>query len=166
VALAPGSTWATKRWPHFPALAAALASRHRLVVVGGTHDRELAAEIAAAVAARPGAVIDATGHLSVLAAAEMIGRCVAIVTNDSAPLHLASAMGTPTVAIFGPTVPAFGFGPLAPRHAIAGHTELPCRPCNRHGPRRCPLGHWRCMRELSPSQVEALLHEVMAGAGP
>ena len=62
-------------------------------------------------------------------------------------------MNTPTVAIFGPTVPAFGFGPLAERAAIVEDELLACRPCDRHGPRRCPLGHWRCMRGMSPERV-------------
>jgi heptosyltransferase-2 len=147
VALAPGSVWGTKRWPYYPELAALLASKARVVVIGGAEDRELAKAI---LVASPRAV-DATGKLSLLASAELIGRAAAIVTNDSAPLHLASAMGTPTVAIFGPTVPAFGFGPLAPGSVVAGHDALPCRPCDRHGPQRCPLGHHKCMRELDPA---------------
>jgi len=149
IALAPGSVWATKRWPYYPPLAQALADAGRIVIVGGPGDRALAQEIVAAV---PHAV-DATGALPLLASAELIGRCAVIVTNDSAPLHLASAMGTPTVAIFGPTVPEFGFGPLAPVRAVLGHESLACRPCHRHGPKRCPLTHFRCMRELSVESV-------------
>ncbi|HVZ48666.1 MAG TPA: lipopolysaccharide heptosyltransferase II [Gemmatimonadaceae bacterium] len=151
LALAPGSVWSTKRWPHFTALAARLAPLYRLAIVGSATDRPLAADLAAAVGAAR--VVDATGRLSLLASAELIGRCVAIVTNDSAPLHLASAMDVPTVAIFGPTVPAFGFGPLATRRAIAEHPAMPCRPCDAHGPRACPLGHWKCMRDVEPAHV-------------
>ena len=149
IALAPGSVWATKRWPYYEQLARALADAGRIVVVGGADDRALAAEIVSAV---PGAV-DTTGALPLLASADLIGRCAVLVTNDSAQLHLASAMGTPTVAIFGPTVPEFGFGPLAPAKAVLGHESLACRPCHRHGPRRCPLTHFRCMRELSVESV-------------
>jgi len=149
IALAPGSVWGTKRWPYYAELARALAESGHLVIVGGAADRALAQEIVAAV---PSAV-DATGALPLLASAELIGRCAVIVTNDSAPLHLASAMGTPTVAIFGPTVPQFGFGPLAPMKAVLGHELLACRPCHRHGPKRCPLTHFRCMRELSVESV-------------
>jgi lipopolysaccharide heptosyltransferase II len=149
IALAPGSVWATKRWPYYPQLALALADAGHIVVVGSADDRVLATEIVNAV---PGAV-DATGALPLLASAELIGRCALIVTNDSAPLHLASAMGTPTVAIFGPTVPDFGFGPLAPVKMVLGHESLACRPCHRHGPRRCPLTHFRCMRDLSAELV-------------
>ena len=149
VALAPGSVWATKRWPYYPELAQELARSARVIVVGSAADTPLAQAI---VAAAPEAR-DATGRLSLLASAELVGRSRVLVTNDSAPLHLASAMGTPTVAIFGPTVPDFGFGPLAPRASVVGHDVLPCRPCDRHGPQRCPLGHHRCMRELTPSAV-------------
>lgn len=153
IAMAPGSVWATKRWPYFPQLAAALRDFGRIVVVGTEADRPLALEI---VAATKGQAVDATGRLSLLASAELIGRSALLVTNDSAPLHLASAMNTPTVAVFGPTVPEFGFGPLADRSTVAGHTSLACRPCDRHGPQRCPLGHWRCMREITPDGVASL----------
>jgi len=158
VALAPGSVWGTKRWPYFPELAQRLAPRARVVVIGSRDDAPLAGAI---TTAEP-SVIDATGALSLLASAELIGRCAVVVTNDSAPLHLASAMGTPTVAIFGPTVPEFGFGPLSPRASVVGEETLACRPCDRHGPQRCPLGHHRCMRDLTPALVAeralALLH--------
>jgi heptosyltransferase II len=155
-ALAPGSVWATKRWPHYAALAATLSRDGRVVVVGAEGDRSLADEI---VAAAPTA-IDATGKLSLLASAELIRRSTVLVTNDSSPLHLASAMNTPTVAVFGPTVPEFGFGPLADHADVAGLDGLACRPCDRHGPQRCPLGHWRCMREISAESVAALVRSL------
>jgi lipopolysaccharide heptosyltransferase II len=158
-ALAPGSVWATKRWPYFPALARELAREGSVVVIGGDADRELAGEIVAATSRQ---AIDATGRLSLLASAELIRRSALLVTNDSLPLHLASAMNTPTVAVFGPTVPEFGFGPLAARAAVAGHTGLTCRPCDRHGPQRCPLGHWRCMREITPDSVAMLARDLLS----
>ena len=159
VALAPGSVWATKRWPHYSALAEILQHEARIVVVGAASDGALAQGIAEAA---PERVVDATGKLSLLGSAELIGRARVLVTNDSSPLHLASAMGTPTLAVFGPTVPEFGFGPLAPRSVVAGHTGLACRPCDRHGPQRCPLGHWRCMREITPGLVAAMVRELLA----
>ena len=162
IALAPGSVWATKRWPYFPDLARDLGAQTgggaQIVVVGGESDRALALEI---VGATKGQAIDATGRLSLLASADLIGRSAVLVTNDSAPLHLASAMNTPTVAVFGPTVPEFGFGPLAERAVVVGHAGLACRPCDRHGPQRCPLGHWRCMREMTPDLVTAAVRGVL-----
>jgi heptosyltransferase-2 len=159
VALAPGSAWGTKRWPYYVELARKLGDDFRVAIIGSKADARIADEITAALPDR--GVINAVGVLSLLASAELIGRAQAIVTNDSAPQHLASAMGTPTLTIFGPTVPEFGFGPLAERHAVAGLDGLSCRPCDRHGPQRCPLGHWRCMRELGPEYISSLLTEVL-----
>lgn len=164
VVLAPGSVWATKRWPYYAELAGRLAATTRVAIIGGGDDAALAAEVASAVGAAPGgvAVLDAVGRLSLLGSAELLRRAAAVVTNDSAPLHLASAVDAPTVAIFGPTSPSFGFGPLASRSATVGHTTLACRPCDRHGPRRCPLGHWRCMRELDAALVATQVLSLLA----
>lgn len=159
VALAPGSAWGTKRWPYYVELAKRLSDDFRVAIIGSKADLTVATAISEAL--QTGSVINAVGVLPLLASAELIGRAQAIVTNDSAPQHLASAMGTPTLTIFGPTVPEFGFGPLADRNAVAGHDGLGCRPCDRHGPQRCPLGHWRCMRELSPEYISSLLTEVL-----
>lgn len=159
VALAPGSAWGTKRWPYFPELARALSAWATLAVVGGREDHEAGAAIAAA--SQGTTVIDATGHLSLLGAAALIARAALLVTNDSAPQHLASAMGIPTVTLFGPTSPSFGFGPLAPRSVAIGVEELSCRPCHHHGPRRCPLGHWRCMRDLDVARVASLATSIV-----
>jgi len=160
-ALAPGSVWATKRWPYYADVARLLRKEGTIVVIGGSGDAALADEIMDALG---GDAINATGKLSLLASAELIGRAALLVTNDSAPQHLASAMNTPTIAVFGPTVPEFGFGPLAERTAIAGVTTLACRPCDKHGPQRCPLGHWRCMREITADDVARLAHAVLEGA--
>jgi heptosyltransferase-2 len=151
VCVAPGSVWATKRWPYYAELATRLAGELAVVVVGAPADREPASAIVAACP--PGRAVDATGRLTLLASAELIGRGRLLVTNDSAPQHLASAMATPTLTIFGPTVPEFGFGPLAPRSQSLGVTDLACRPCDSHGPQRCPLGHWRCMTEQPAAAV-------------
>ncbi|HEY7878490.1 MAG TPA: glycosyltransferase family 9 protein [Gemmatimonadaceae bacterium] len=159
VALAPGSIWGTKRWPYYADLAGRLTSRCEIVIVGGAAD---AAAAHAIVDAAPNSTLDATGRLSLLASAELIRRATVLVTNDSLPQHLASAMGTPTVTIFGPTVPEFGFGPLAPGSVSLGVTSLTCRPCHHHGPAVCPLGHWRCMRELGVDEVEAAVAAIMS----
>jgi len=160
VALAPGSVWATKRWPYYADLARLLAGTTRIAVIGSKDDSPLATAIAATAG---DTVIDATGKLSLLGSAELIRRCAVLVTNDSAPQHLASAMGIPTITVFGPTVPEFGFGPLASRSDTVGVAGLDCRPCDRHGPVKCPLGHWRCMRDLPAATVAAAVERIEAG---
>jgi heptosyltransferase-2 len=159
IALAPGSIWATKRWPYYSQLAEVLAPRFRIAVIGGLADSPEAASIAEFSGAQ--GVVDGTASLSLLASAELIGRARLLVTNDSAPQHLASAMGTKTITIFGPTVEEFGFGPLAPHSISIGLDALACRPCHHHGPPHCPLGHWRCMRELGVDAVALAVDEVL-----
>jgi lipopolysaccharide heptosyltransferase II len=160
IAVAPGSVWGTKRWPFYPELAVRIAREFNVVVVGGGADVAIGDTIVSQLPA--GCAANAAGRLGFLASAALIGRAAALVTNDSAPQHIASAMNTPTLTIFGPTVPDFGFGPLAPGSTIAGLGGLACRPCDRHGPQRCPLGHWRCMRELSSAGVFGLLTQTLS----
>ena len=162
VVLAPGSAWGTKRWPFYPELAVKLGPQFNIVVVGGNADVETGDAIVAQFPS--GCAANAAGKLGILASAALIGRATMLVTNDSAPEHLASAMGTPTIGIFGPTVPEFGFGPLAPGSTTAGLSDLACRPCDRHGPQQCPLGHWRCMREVSSDEVLALAAQTLSRA--
>jgi heptosyltransferase-2 len=150
IALAPGSIWATKRWPYYPELAAALDQP--VAVIGGKDDVPLADAI---VARAPERIHSAAGALSLRASAALIARARALVTNDSAPLHLGTAVGTPIVAIFGPTVPEQGFGPRGAGDTVLGHATLPCRPCSAHGQQVCPLLHHRCMRELTVESVVA-----------
>jgi heptosyltransferase-2 len=158
IALAPGSVWETKRWPFYADLARALAPRAHIVVLGSAGDAPIAAEVCAA----QDSALNAAGVFSLLGSAELIRRCQLLVTNDSAPQHLASAVDTPTLTIFGPTVPSFGFGPLARRSTTMGLDSLACRPCDRHGPRQCPLGHWRCMRDLIPRDVAARAFDILS----
>jgi heptosyltransferase II len=74
--------------------------------------------------------------------------------NDSAPLHIATAMNAPVTAVFCSTIPAFGFGPLNPNGRIVELTEkLDCRPCGLHGYAACPKGHFKCALEISVAQV-------------
>jgi heptosyltransferase-2 len=134
------------------------------VVVGAADDAGLGEEIERAATSGDGrhGVVNACGKLTLRQSAALIGRAQLLVTNDSAPLHLATAMGTPVVALFGPTVTEFGFGPLRAGDIAVGVEDLLCRPCSAHGPPRCPLGHHRCMRELTVAAVTQAIEEMGA----
>jgi len=162
VALAPGSIWGSKRWPYFVELAASLTRRVAVVAVGSRDDVELGDEIVRAVRPSGRRAVNACGRLTLRQSAALIGKAALLVTNDSAPLHLATAMGTPVVALFGPTVTEFGFGPLRAGDVALGIDGLQCRPCSPHGPAACPLGHHRCMRELTVAAVIAAIEELGA----
>jgi heptosyltransferase-2 len=154
--MAPGSIWGTKRWPGYGDLARLLPGR--IVVVGGPADQ---AEAEAVIEGAPDRVASAAGALGLRTTAALLERAAVLVSNDSAPLHLASAVGTPTVAVFGPTVPAFGFGPRG-RALVVERYDLPCRPCSPHGPARCPLGHHRCMRDIPAATVRDAVRALLA----
>jgi heptosyltransferase-2 len=85
-----------------------------------------------------------------------------LVTNDSAPLHVAAARGTPTVAIFGATTRGLGFSPFQDRSRVV-EVELSCRPCGLHGGNDCPAGHFRCMGEISTKMVLSACDEMLGG---
>jgi heptosyltransferase-2 len=155
VALAPGSVWGARRWPYFAELAAALD--RPVVVIGAPADAPLAEPVVAAAPQRVRSAVGAAPRVS----AALIERALAIVTNDCAALHLATAVGTPVVALFGPTTAALGFGPLGADDVVLGQDDLLCRPCAQPGPAVCPLEHHRCMRELEVGRVADALTSVI-----
>ena len=160
VAVAPGSVWGTKRWlpEYFAELTRQLlaAGETMVVFVGSPAESGIAAQIVAMLedVPRRSNLLNLVGQTSLEDLRRVLPRCSLLVANDSSPIHYASALGVPTVAIFGATVPGMGFGPLAPKSSVVG-VELDCRPCSDHGPQRCPLDHFRCMRTLSVEQVAA-----------
>lgn len=166
VGLAPGARWATKRWPpaRFAQLAAQLRSRgFTPLLLGGPGDAAALSEVRAALSGMPGAggagPVSDTAALSVGGLAAAIERCRLVVAGDSGPAHIASAVGTPVVALFGPTSPE-RWRPLSERAQVV-RLELPCAPCSNHGSARCPEGHHACMAQLEVGPVlEAALRAV------
>lgn len=168
VGLAPGSVWGTKRWlpSGFRAVAQQLLAERpdlRLVMIGSAAEAPLVQEIVSAMTPPERArVIDLAGRTSLLDLRRLFPALSLVISNDSSPLHYAAAFDVPTVAIFGATIPQMGFGPLASRRISVGVT-LACRPCSDHGPQVCPLGHFRCMRDLSAEAVMRACRELLAG---
>ncbi len=150
-AIAPGATWATKRWApeRFARVAEALhADGLGLVLCAGPGD---AAAVAAFRAACRAPIAADLTPLPVEGVAAALAEVRVLVSNDSGPVHLATALGVPALSLFGPTS-AVRWGPAAPGRALA--LGLPCQPCSNHGGERCPLGHHRCLADLP---VEAVL---------
>jgi heptosyltransferase-2 len=162
IAVAPGSVWATKRWTPggFTDLVREIATTHDVVLIGGGGDRELCAGIATRAGAA--GVANTAGELPFLASAALLGHAAALVSNDSAPVHLASAMGTPVVEIYGATGPQFGFTPWQVPHRIVQLEGLPCKPCRIHGSDACPIGTFECMEQLPARRVLEALQALLA----
>ena len=160
--MAPGSVWNTKRWPkrHFIELGKMVVSDgSALVLVGSKDDAALCYEIERMVGSNN--VVNAAGKLSLLQSAELIRRCSVLVTNDSAPLHLAAGVRTAVVALFGATAPGFGFAPRGKHDVVVEMQGLTCRPCTPHGGDACPIGTFVCMEELRPDAVYQKVKSVL-----
>ena len=165
VAMAPGAAYGTaKRWlpRHFARVIGELATGHgtRAVLVGSAGDAETIRMIAGDPAVRAGQPIDLAGRTSLKTLAGVLAVSAACVSNDSGAMHLAGAIGTPIVALFGPTREA----ETAPLTRAGGRADVLinpvwCRPCML---RECPLDH-RCMRGLSPERVLQTVARALSG---
>ncbi|MBM3307171.1 MAG: glycosyltransferase family 9 protein [Candidatus Eisenbacteria bacterium] len=164
VAMAPGAVWATKRWP---------AERYGEVVrelflstglptalVGSASERGACDAVIEAAGASSKAT-NAAGEATLGGTVAAISQAALFVGNDSGLTHAAVALGVPTVALFGPTDPGqFDFE----GHAVV-YADLACSACSFFGGERCPLGHWDCMRLITPDAVLASARGVLARAG-
>lgn len=166
VGIAPGSVWGTKRWPqeYFKALATQLLARPelKLVLIGSREEEAAAACVAEAGLGLPDRLMNLAGQTNLDDLRALFPRLELLISNDSSPLHYASAFGVKSLAIFGATVPGLGFGPLSPGSRIA-ELDMACRPCSDHGPQTCPLGHFRCMREQTPEHVYQIAIDILEG---
>jgi lipopolysaccharide heptosyltransferase I len=153
ILLQPGARWINKRWPveHFAQCVRALAESHpdhSFGVLGNAYEQPFAAEICAAV---PAKCLDLSGKLTLPELVEWIRSAELMITNDTGPMHIAAAVGTPVIALFGPTEPrrTGPYGQIERALQIA----LPCVPCMRS---RCHyVKRFECLRALKPETVLA-----------
>jgi heptosyltransferase-2 len=154
IAIAPGSIWNTKRWPeaYYRELCELMQKKGfpPAILIGSKADYPVCFNVAQGL---EGYIYISAGELGPLESAELLRRAKLLIANDSAAGHIASAVGTKVVSIFGPTVPAFGFAPYGEGNIIIEHPDLYCRPCRIHGSKKCPEKHFRCMLEVTPEDV-------------
>jgi heptosyltransferase-2 len=153
VGINPGSVWATKRWSAEGFAEAIQLIRKNydcdVLLFGGPSDVVVASRIQELCG---GTLVNLAGKIGLREMPAALNLCRVLITNDSAPMHIAVACGVPTVAIFCATTPALGFYPYSD-NAILLEKDLSCRPCGSHGGRRCPLGTEDCIRLISPTHV-------------
>ncbi len=153
IGFGPGSKWYTKRWEieSYKKLGELLVKQRKCKIIcfGSPDENELCEEICASA---PKDIFNAAGLFTLTQSAAALSLTKTAVTNDSGLMHIAAASGIPVVAVFGPTVPEFGFAPWGEKHSILG-IDLYCRPCRIHGSRKCPENHFRCMKEITPEMV-------------
>jgi lipopolysaccharide heptosyltransferase II len=151
IALAPGSVWATKKWTSegFSRLTNLLDENNfKVVLIGGPSDNDVCQEIE-----HQSKAINLCGKTTISQTLALLSKCKLLVTNDSAPTHFAGLMQCPIIAIFGPTVPEFGFAPRCKFDLVIQDEDLECRPCAIHGSRTCPLKTLDCMKNIKAEKV-------------
>lgn len=165
VAIHPGAGWPVKLWPpeKWARLADALArkGRWRVVLTGSEGEKPLVEEIAARMRARP---LNLAGRTNLRQLAALWYRCELVVGSDSGPLHLAVAMGTPTVHLYGPVDPEL-FGPWGPeeRHRVV-MADMPCAPCNRLDYPPAELGSHTCVKGIEWERVWEAVETLLSDA--
>jgi heptosyltransferase-2 len=167
ITISPASVWFTKQYPRekWVSFIKKLSRTYTVYLLGGPADKELCEYICKQVmAGQPGdagdkpAIVDLSGQLSFLQSAALMRDAQMNYTNDSAPMHFASALNAPVTAIYCSTIPAFGFGPLSDKRFIVEVEEvLDCRPCGLHGYKACPLGHFNCAHHIRDEQLSDIL---------
>lgn len=151
IAVVLGGTHFTKRWPreYFPELLNRLGQA--VLLLGGQAEKEDADWIETQLQVP---VLNAAAQYDLLLSAALMERSAWVLTHDTGLMHIAVALGLRTVSIWGNTVPELGFAPYKPTFSlIIENKELDCRPCTKLGYDRCPKGHFRCMRDLTPERV-------------
>lgn len=153
ICIAPASVWFTKQFPvvKWLELIERLNSvALKIFLLGAPGDKGMCEEIISRSSNKN--IKNLAGQLSFLQSAALMKGAAMNFVNDSAPLHICSAMNARTTAIFCSTVPAFGFGPLADGAVILESKEnLSCRPCGLHGYAACPKGHFKCALSVEVS---------------
>ncbi len=161
ICLAPASVWFTKQFPKDQWLALLNQGKFNdfpIILVGGPNDQAFCEKVKRET--KHTHVTNLAGQLTYLQTAALIDKAKMLYSNDSAPLHMGSAMNTPTTAIFCSTIPEFGFGPLSDQAYVAQVEGLYCRPCTTHGKKACPEGHFRCAYDIDLDKLKDPLGKI------
>jgi len=154
ICMAPGASYETKRWPaeYYAQVAQNFikSQNAQIILLGDSRDRLITATIQKAV---KNDLIDLSGQLTLMETACALDHADLVITNDTGLMHLATALQKKTLAIFGPTTKELGFFPTGHFAQVIENSNLNCRPCSYMGSRKCPKGHFRCMKEIEPEIV-------------
>lgn len=159
--IAPGSVWFTKQTPvqKWIKILQQLPATIPVYIIGSQKETPLAAKLLEALPHNRN-IHSLTGQLTFLQSAALMESALFNLVNDSAPLHFASAMNAPVIAVYCSTTPTFGFTPLsAESHIIQVDQQLTCRPCGTHGKAACPQKHFNCGNLIDETKINKLINE-------
>lgn len=154
ICIAPTSVWFTKQYPadQWILFLNQLPADLQVYLLGGPADHQACAHIQQETAHKK--VENLAGKLTFLQTTALLKEARMNYVNDSAPMHMASSINASTTAVYCSTVPSFGFGPLSDdAHIVETQETLECRPCGLHGYKSCPKDHFKCAKQITPTQL-------------
>ena len=153
ICIAPASVWFTKQYPKHKWVELINALKeYKIYLIGAPSDFSLCNEISEQSSHNN--IVNLTTELSFLDSAALMKNAFMSYVNDSAPMHIASAVNANVTAVYCSTVPSFGFGPLSTNSKVVEVSEkLACRPCGLHGKKECPEGHFDCAEKINVNQL-------------
>ena len=161
IAIFPGAIHKTKQYP-IEQLAEFIDSiptewNCKFIILGSKSEKELSEKLQSYAKTE---LLNFCGKFDITQLISAIDLCDVIISNDSGPMHIAAALKKPQIAIFGATHPKLGFAPLNEK-AVILKTDIPCQPCSLHGGEKCPKGHFKCMKEISPKLLKQNLKKIL-----
>jgi len=160
IGIAPGAGYFTKQWPieYFERLIGHINTDggFNIILIGGDNEIELAKQLN-----HIPNVYNFTGKLNILESGIAISKLKCLVSNDSGMMHMATAVHTPVIAIFGSSVKEFGFYPYRADGFVVENKNAKCRPCSHVGKNTCPKGHFMCMNDIQPEEVYKKMMELI-----
>lgn len=160
IGLTPGAGYFTKQWPieYFERLIGLINTRGscNIFIIGGDNESELGKQLI-----QFPNVYNFTGIFNILESGVAVSKLKCLISNDSGMMHMAAAVHTPVIAIFGSSVKEFGFYPYRAHGFVVENKDAKCRPCSHVGKKTCPKGHFMCMRDIQPEEVYKKLVELI-----
>jgi len=161
IAIAPGSIWATKRYPEqkWQKIINYFSSKnYNVFLIGGKDDENLCQSL---LMNSDGKVFNFAGKFSIVESVKLLSHCNLLISNDSAPTHFGMCAGIKVLTIYCSTIPQFGFYPYLYGSRYISYDELNCKPCGIHGHQQCPLNHFYCANKLSEFEVIKMAEEIL-----
>ena len=160
ICVAPGSKWSTKKWgkENYNSLCKELIISGYNVVLIGSKDDMIECNY---IQSQNEKIINLCGLLTVNETVVVIKKSSLLISNDSAPVHIASATGTAVIDIYGPTDPSIGFYPISDKSICIQNESLDCRPCSIHGGIVCPIETFDCMNSITPEMVFSKVMDIL-----
>lgn len=162
IAIAPGSIWATKRYPKekWQEIINYFSKKnYTVILIGGKDDMNLCNELEINSS---GNVINSAGMFTIPESIELLSNCKLLISNDSAPTHMGTCAGIKVLTIYCSTIPQFGFYPYIEGSRFISYDDLSCKPCGIHGHNYCPLDHFNCANKLSANEIIKIAEEMIS----